>query len=544
MSHLRVTLSTAFLLAALLVQQSPARSQQQLAPSDAATIRTTSSLVFLDVTVVDKKGRPVTTALRRNDFAITEDNKPEGIFSFEAPEAHVLDRRNLDASPEGNAPVTILVLDLLNSEFADFAYIRYEVRRFLMSQPEMLTSPSEMLVLGDESLEMLQGFTRSRADLLYALDHLPAALPYKKQNASFYWERFDQSIDALQQIGLENRGVPGRKNIIWVGHGGPNVNLSPLSALPERAEAELKQYVHDTTNMLVDARMSLFVIYPAFKVQGFHVDQPSLWYTALQAETNIGDDDPFAGDINFAVFVNETGGKLFYNRNDVDMEIARSEDLGRNYYTLTYQPHDQFPNGKFRRIRVTLRDPNLRAITKAGYFAQDSKASSDPRQQAMMKLVEAAQSSLAFNALEVNLSGVKRHPDARTVECTVQLKSKNLTWVPTANGKNAARLTFAAVSLNKDRTAMASTIRSLTLIATDDDLKRLPGVVSRIPLTIRTPNKTQSVRVVMLAEDGGRMGAADIDRKTIDAAPASPTSDPQLSQSPSASVRPASFQWR
>ncbi len=542
MSHLRFTLSSAFLLAALLVRQSPAQSQQQLAPSNAPTIRTTSSLVFLDVTVVDKKGHPVTTALSRNDFAVSEDNRPEKIFSFEAPEAHVLDPSNGDASPEGKAPVTILVLDLLNSDFADFAYIRYEVRRFLMSQPERLTSPSEMLVVGDESLEMLEGYTRSRADLLYALDHLPAALPYKKQKASFFWERFDQSIGALQQIALENRGVPGRKNIIWVGHGGPNVNLTPLFALPDRAETELKQYVHDTTNMLVDARMSLFVIYPALKVQGFHVDQPALWYTAFQAEANIGDEDPFAGDINFAVFANETGGKLFFNRNDVDMEIARAQDLGANYYTLTYQPHDELPNGRFRRVRVTMRDPNLRAVTKAGYFALDSKASSDPRQQAMMKLVEASQSSIAFNALDVNLSGIKRHPDARTLECTVELKSNNLTWVPTANGKNAARFTFAAVSLNKYQTVMASMISSLTLIANTDDLKRLPEVVSRIQLTIRTPRKTQSVRVVMLAEDGGRMGAADIDRKTIDAAPASPTRDPQLSQSPYASVRPASFE--
>jgi hypothetical protein len=37
------------------------------------------------------------------------------------------------------------------------------------------------------------------------------------------------------------------------------------------------------------------------------------------------------------------------------------------------------------------------------------------------------------------------------------------------------------------------------------------------------PKKTQIVRVVMLAEQGGRMGAADIDRKTIDAARANPT---------------------
>jgi hypothetical protein len=51
----------------------------------------------------------------------------------------------------------------------------------------------------------------------------------------------------------------------------------------------------------------------------------------------IGDDDPFAGNVNFGVFANETGGKLFYNHNNVDEQIKGSERIGANFYTLTYQ---------------------------------------------------------------------------------------------------------------------------------------------------------------------------------------------------------------
>ena len=78
------------------------------------------------------------------------------------------------------------------------------------------------------------------------------------------------------------------------------------------------------------------------------------------------------------MFVNETGGKLLYGRNDVDAEIRRSQLLGSEYYTLTYQPHDGSEDGKFRRIRVTLRDRNLQVITKAGYFAPAKGHSSIP----------------------------------------------------------------------------------------------------------------------------------------------------------------------
>lgn len=83
---------------------------------------------------------------------------------------------------------------------------------------------------------------------------------------SFGWERFGQSLDALQQIALQNKGVPGRKNIVWVGHGGPNAYLDPV-AFPKKLLGELKQYVHSTTNM-ADARISLFVIYPGLPVRG------------------------------------------------------------------------------------------------------------------------------------------------------------------------------------------------------------------------------------------------------------------------------------
>jgi hypothetical protein len=53
--------------------------------------------------------------------------------------------------------------------------------------------------------------------------------------------------------------------------------------------------------MLVDARMTLFVIYPGLRVHG-----GGFSLSATSADAAIGDDDPFAGDIDFGVFVNET----------------------------------------------------------------------------------------------------------------------------------------------------------------------------------------------------------------------------------------------
>ena len=518
MWSLRALLWAAILLTAIPVQKLMAQAQQ--GPSETPTFRATSNLVFLDVTVLDKTGRPVVKGLTKDDFIITEDKKPQRIFSFEAPETHVMGANAGDDNPDGKAPLTIFVLDRLNSSFDDFAFIRYSVRKFLAAQPAQLKSPAELMVVGNESLEMLQGYTRNKADLLYALDHLPPALPYKEMQGAFYWERVAQSIDALQQIVLQNTGVPGRKNIVWLGFGGPGVNMEFLTG---PVVGHLQHYVHTTTNMLVAARISLFVIYP-----GLPVNNRKILFSAMDAGANIGDDDPFAGDINFGVFVNETGGKLFYNRNNVDILIKQSQRLGSDYYTLTYQPQDVDPDGKFRRVRVTLRNSNLRALTKAGYFAPDRNEPVDPQQQTMIKLAEAARSTIPLTALDMNISDVLRHPDTRTAEITVQLKGKNLDWQATDDGRSTADLILAEASLNGDKHILASKTEKVTIFSTVQDPAQRAEEVTRLPLTIRIPRKAKSVRVVMETEEGGRIGAADLDRKTIDAAPAMPTPAAQL----------------
>lgn len=267
MSPRQAALSITLLVVGFPALKLAAQPQQQIQqlPPNIPTIHSTSSLVFLDVTVLDKKGRPVVTGLTQDDFTITEDKKPQRIFSFEAPESHTASKRSVDDSPNGSVPRTIFVLDLLNSSFEDFAFIRYSMQKHLEVQPPQLESPAELMVIGNQSLELIQGYTRSREELLFAMKHLPTVLPYKQMNGAFYGDRFVQSIQALQQIALQNHGIPGRKNIIWVGHGGPGLDTVALGG---KTMDRLNQFIHRTTNMLVDARIGLFVIYPGLKVGG------------------------------------------------------------------------------------------------------------------------------------------------------------------------------------------------------------------------------------------------------------------------------------
>jgi len=528
---IRNLLRGAFLLS--LIHPSHARAAAQQTDFPTVTLRATTTLVFLDITVLDKHGHPVVSGLTEDDFTITEDNKPQRIFSFDAPridgsrpgenKTHRIGTAN---STGDTAPATIFVLDLLNSPYEAFSFIRDSARKYLAAQPAQLLAPTQLMVLANQSLDMVQGYTRSRADLLSALARVPNKLPFK---LSPKWtdERLSQSIEALQQIALQNKSVSGKKNIVWLGYGGPSM---PMDASDPRYSKALRFFAHDTTNMLVDARMTLFMIYPGLNGAGNPDNVRVGGMNRSSANEDLVAGDPFAGAINFGLFVNGTGGRLFYDRNDMGAEIDEAQELGSEYYTLTYSPHEEVSDGKFRNIRVTLRNPNLRAVTRTGYFAPEQLSPKDTRRDAMVDISEAAQSALPFNALTLTAADVVRHPDSKTAEVSVILKSKNINWQPAENGKSSADIAFATVALSGRRDILASKMQRLTILSNTQDPQLLSKSSNLLSVTIRVPHDTRSVRLVVRTADNGQIGTLDLDRKTLDAAPASPTQNPPLLQ--------------
>jgi len=68
-----------------------------------------------------------------------------------------------------------------------------------------------------------------------------------------------------------------------------------------------------------------------------------------------------------------TGGKAFYNRNDLDVAIRKSIDDGSTYYTLAYYPENKNWNGKFRKIHVKVDRQGVKVRHRLGYYALDPK---------------------------------------------------------------------------------------------------------------------------------------------------------------------------
>ncbi len=64
-----------------------------------------------------------------------------------------------------------------------------------------------------------------------------------------------------------------------------------------------------------------------------------------------------------------TGGFLIRNTNDLFQGLARVSEEMQTYYVLTYRPSNSNWDGKFRQVRVEVRNPQLRVRARSGYYA-------------------------------------------------------------------------------------------------------------------------------------------------------------------------------
>src|ERR1700683_194889 len=180
---------SALALAATLPAAPPVAAQPEAGAPKEAVLTLNARLVVLDVSVTDSAGHPV-HGLAAKDFRVYEDGKLEQITSVEPPDAHTLPaatgakgtRPNFDpAMPAafGRSPVNVLVLDQLNTHFADSSFARNCLHDYLAAQPALLAEATTILSLAEAGFKVVRPFTRDRDALLRALDATPPEYAWK-----------------------------------------------------------------------------------------------------------------------------------------------------------------------------------------------------------------------------------------------------------------------------------------------------------------------------------------------------------------------------
>lgn len=518
--------------ASILMLLNPAASlPSQQAPTP-PPIKVNVRLVTLDVVVTDKKGNLVTD-LTKDDFHVYEDAQPQTIRTFEPPSAHLMPQ-SPDGKPRvivasaadlpriGIAPVTILVLDELNTAFTDMSFARQSLEKYLLAQPEILNQPTALLVADNTKFRLLQDYTQKRADVLAALKaHFPE-YPWKMANGGKGGpnavERIVQSLSSLLQIAEATRGTPGRKNVVWVGVNAPAVDLKNADPVTIR---QMNDVVKRVTQTLLATRVAVYYIDPT-------ANSSATAGLMVPGETDDSDTfvdyDPFLADINFDEFAPATGGKVFLSRNDVNNEIASSIDNGNTYYSLSYSPTNANEDAaKFRNIKIKLTNPSLIATTREGYYPEGANAdntqadaSLSPAQRAsilQMEMSQAALSAMAYNGLSLTAQ-----KSADKTQWQIDVDGKNLSWLPAPNGQVVAEVTAMAVEFddrgNQTKGKYHTQGKSKMLGHVSRELQRtrtsdssVGAVTFQLPLDI--PSGTTRVRLILRDAVSGRIGTAD-----------------------------------
>ncbi|MBA3639633.1 MAG: VWA domain-containing protein [Acidobacteria bacterium] len=389
------------------------------------TFKSTTRLIQVSVVVHDGRRRPIAD-LKAEDFEITEDGRPQPVSVFAvrgqgpsdaAAEASGVFTNRLQ-SPSGGGVVAI-VFDRLNTSFGQQHQARAHIVKYLgQVRPEDRVA---LFLLDDRGISVLHDFSKNASSLLRAMTRAQSTQssalagaqtpPFADQmeadldafargnlgNMQGFYQRVlaYTSLEALKDVAAYLKGIPGRKNLIWVSSGFPfaitNVGPGGTSDItlmsPETRRATRALNHVDVAVYPVDARglVSAFASHPSEGVQTFST-----------IDTVMG---PIDGLRSVADW---TGGRAFFNTNDLGAAINGAVKDSDLTYVLGYYPANQTWDDKFRRIKVNVKRRGVEVRHRSGYFAvQPVTPDNDTRQKAIL---EALDSSLEATSLPISVT--------------------------------------------------------------------------------------------------------------------------------------------
>jgi VWFA-related protein len=480
----------------------------RLVAQDTSTLHVETRLVVLDTVVTDRNGQPV-SGLTRDDFRIYQDGVEQKIRNFDVLGAHaaaVPDHATKDHDGRddwGNAPKTILVLDELNTPFDETTYARFEVNRYLNAQSAVLPSPTMVLYVNDYGFHPLGVYTRDRQELLKQVAAHRSGLP-GNLTRSDSGEMLARSFALLQQIAVSTRGESGRKVVIWIGRGFPGFDRTDL---PPKDEDRLDAAIRYTTNLLLDSRVTVYKVDPSPVPPVATVLSGDDGNVATQSASG---QDPFAENFNFNSFVQETGGQYFYNRNDLDHAIANSVADGATYYTLSYAPAGSLGDGQpYHAIKVVMRDPNLHAATRRGYYSSAVLAADAKGKGGSPDLYESAVSGMVYSGIGTRVRSCENGRLPMQAACHLEVDTASLTFHDAPDGGHRTTVIAVLVALDAKNKILAATARDFSdLIPAGDPQPLTVGHISFLFQGAIPANSTAAK--VIVRDESGRIGTAEI----------------------------------
>ena len=432
---------------------------------------------------------------------------------------------NVPPAPPSDA-VNVLLLDSLNTDQQDQTYVHQQILDFLKTmQPGIRVA---VFVLG-EKLRMVQGFTTDTSILRDALNDQKFGMKPTRTSASRtlsdkvddaqdlqrMWDlgisptgleaitamqagvssyqgeqRVGMTLQALDNIGRFLAGVPGRKNLIWFASSFP-ITVFPNSR-EKHPETQLHEYsaaVKETADLLTVSKVAVYPV-GAEGMMTEHVMDPTGYLPTdtggfgggiaggggqhspggaashcmgCYADENAARSDKIMVMEQLAA---DTGGKAFYNTNDLNAAMQHAIADGSHYYTIVYSPTNKKMDGSYRRIEIKVPENKYGLAYRRGYNADDSlaidtKTDTDPLHPLMLRgMPSATQLLYGLRVLPVNPQPAANAPRAgknaklagptKRYSVDFMIRWTDVRLEPTSDGKHTGKLQVELLAYDRE----------------------------------------------------------------------------------------------
>ncbi|MGA2355900.1 MAG: VWA domain-containing protein, partial [Terriglobales bacterium] len=403
--------------------------------------------VLIPTLVTDKSGNHI-TGLKKEDFTVLENGAEQKIATFEeiTSDAHRWIRPrnpnefgNTLSGGQSARRVTLIVLDFINTGFAAQAYARKDLLKYLTESIDQ-REPTALYTLTRSGVQVIHDFTTDPRVLAAALHKVkgdtfqmvdspeevegitgtaspdgsagvdPGAVQTEAQkiqtmmeDSELNFQSFEQrlaityTLQAMQQIAQALAGFPGRKSLIWASGGFPfSVSDTTMQLAPAGRDSladVLPMYEH-TWQLLNDAEISLYPV----DVKGLQTLMPSAAlnnpgrnYTRNMSFRQIDTQS------TLSTFASMTGGRAYYNSNDLVKGFRDAVHDSAEYYMLGYYLDRSKSKSGWRKLAVKVKRDHIEVRARNGFFV--TSATTDPEISRNNDISSALQSPLDYTSI-------------------------------------------------------------------------------------------------------------------------------------------------
>ncbi len=421
------------LMALMAVPPLPAQQAQQtkLPAQQLYKFKANTEIVLVNVIVRDRNGNPVRD-LKKDDFTLLEDNKPQSIQSFDFEQTDMTQvaapAQSLLAAPKkgASAPqpaqkmdlrdrrLVVMFFDLTSMQPDDIDRAVEAGKKFVDQQ--MTAADIVGIVSLASSLQVSQDFTSDKAQLdkvLTALSPTSGAgfedgstgdtedtpdtgQGFTADDSEYNIFNTDRRLEALQNVAESLGQIEQKKSIIYFSSG--------LNGTGAENQAQLRNAVNR-------AIRSNVAIYPMDMrglqtvIPGGSATQASLRGTGIYSgrAQESAFSSQFASQDTLTTLAEDTGGRAFLDTNDFNAVFKQVQRDTSTYYVFGYHSNNPARDGKYRHITVKTRLPDVKLEFRRGYYAPRDFAHAGHEDREQM-LVDELNSDLPSTDLDVFLA--------------------------------------------------------------------------------------------------------------------------------------------